>query len=1122
MGYSVNLSAKKKILALSLTTAITLATSTASAAPEEKVSFGSQMVDAAETGDTLALKNLISAGANPNEIGEFGATPLMRASYHNNVNMVKMLVSAQANVDISDMAGATALSIAAREGHNEIVAELLKSGADFDATDKEGFTPLMRAVDNGNIKNVQALVAAGAKLNFANAFGKTALSLAKTHGQAEIAELLTQNGAKMTGTYKPGRQVAQFKPFSGGSKILAASGAADITLDFTKGRFSADAGSIAIPSKPVLELSADAAPQEVYADSLTLVNPEQEAELNGAPVMIRGNNLVEKPGDSEVIDVPGITVEKTASPKNWLANITRAAGGEVASVEQPKEYFADSISVATEADIKAARNSKGKNWLGGLEVVLKAAEKPRNMSFNDIAPAPVKLRSGSKLAKLIDMPTTNNGNFGGGVDQAMETERLPYDLSANEMVYKEGSQYNILDLGSFKNEDFANKKVDDLKKSFPDIFGNLPLRVIQKGSGSSTSYQVNAGILNGQDQAIDICKKLISAGTNCRPVETRLLSQDEFNKYTGAPSTAKAADAPASAVTTTTTTQSVTTSGTDKYPDKKDVIGAVPAPEVQSKTLAEASAPAVAEKTTKTVTTTTTETKPVDKTNVASLPPVSETGDDLFAPSTPPVAAAPAPKPAETPVAVAAAQAPARAALPVVAAAAPAPVTQAPAEAKPAGHTVISGNSSLGPISGSGGGRSFQVSKTTTTETEQSSNPLPASVPVETKTVETTTKTVEQQTAAQTAAPLPPLPGTADNTVSAQPLQTAPETAAQPPAGKPVYVAEAETTKKQVKPRVKHVRKTAAQTSTASNQGLILGTPPHDLTTGRPLHEGVAPAMSTTTTVATTSVSQADKFEVARPVKVAAFTPSPQIIVKSDRQKELDKKYDHGLTGREIWIKVDYFNDQSTARMFWNSLKAQNAELSSYRMRTIAPLNNYDQISAEIGPFATISEAYNACGQIPTDQGLNCSLNTSIPVKYNDIVEAHTTTIHHSERGPMTPEMMGLGATGDIRHSTISSGAGASFLPSYRTDVPESSTPDVTVGGSWTAQLGSYDSYDTAEAMWKSYSHSNRKLRKLSHEIVPANGKFRLRVNGIKSPAKADALCDDLRSKGISCILVKE
>jgi len=356
------------LLALSLTTAISLAAN-AAAEPESRPSFGGDIIDAADSNDISQVANLITSGANPNESGEFGATPLMRAVHNNNLPLVKLLLKSGANTNKSDIGGATAVSIAARESHNEILGLLIKSGAEVNTHDGEGFTPLMRAALAGNQTAVQALLSAGAKVNQANSFGETALSQAKKDGNAQIASLLTQNGADDSLAQMP--QIAQIKPELVKTKAGKAlhkhdivqtaqndDDKADIVIDFSDGKLSGrtnngvqevrqiasikpeySAASYYVPVKtpaPVADDSEDriqipvkpkplaalvkmempqSVPGMVRVDSKWLSSLRQVAQIAARPYQIASNEMVFADTENKIIELGNFKSAEFANKK---------------------------------------------------------------------------------------------------------------------------------------------------------------------------------------------------------------------------------------------------------------------------------------------------------------------------------------------------------------------------------------------------------------------------------------------------------------------------------------------------------------------------------------------------------------------------------------------------------------------------------------------------------------------------------------------------------------------------------------------------------------------------------------------------------------------------------------
>jgi ankyrin repeat protein len=120
---------------------------------------------AAGNGQLDTVSFLLKKGANPNQPGWRGETPLTCAiggSETGRVQIVKILLKAGANPDLKSAYGWTPLIHAATLREPEIVSVLLAAGARVDATDNDGATPLHYA---GNAEVARLLIAAGADRN---------------------------------------------------------------------------------------------------------------------------------------------------------------------------------------------------------------------------------------------------------------------------------------------------------------------------------------------------------------------------------------------------------------------------------------------------------------------------------------------------------------------------------------------------------------------------------------------------------------------------------------------------------------------------------------------------------------------------------------------------------------------------------------------------------------------------------------------------------------------------------------------------------------------------------------------------------------------------------------------
>ena len=202
--------------------------------PAEQQALDAQLIQAAESGDTLAILSLLAAGANINATDERGRTAAMAATHANQVETVRALIEAGADINIRDdrldnpflyasaeglfeivqltieanadthltnRFGGTALIPAAERGHVEIVRELLtRTDVDVNHINNLGWTALLEAIilsDGGERHQqiVQLLVDHGANVNIPDFNGITPLAHARQRGFGQIEEILSAAGA---------------------------------------------------------------------------------------------------------------------------------------------------------------------------------------------------------------------------------------------------------------------------------------------------------------------------------------------------------------------------------------------------------------------------------------------------------------------------------------------------------------------------------------------------------------------------------------------------------------------------------------------------------------------------------------------------------------------------------------------------------------------------------------------------------------------------------------------------------------------------------------------------------------------------------------------------------------
>jgi ankyrin repeat protein len=181
---------------------------------------------AIDGGDTSAARVLAADRALVGTRDTHGATPLMHAVLHADLDCVKFLLKQGADPNAQNHSGATALIwsvddaakaaallkagakpnlrsnhgtsalIAASQiaGNRRVIAQLLAKGADVNAADSDGSTPLIKASAAGDAATVRLLISHGAKVNSEiNTF--TPLTAAAWYGHTDIVRVLLDNGA---------------------------------------------------------------------------------------------------------------------------------------------------------------------------------------------------------------------------------------------------------------------------------------------------------------------------------------------------------------------------------------------------------------------------------------------------------------------------------------------------------------------------------------------------------------------------------------------------------------------------------------------------------------------------------------------------------------------------------------------------------------------------------------------------------------------------------------------------------------------------------------------------------------------------------------------------------------
>nr|XP_022299075.1 uncharacterized protein LOC111107927 isoform X2 [Crassostrea virginica] len=156
----------------------------------DKNQYNASFADYAKVADLL-----IKCGAECNQGGKQGRTPLYAASMVGNAAVVDLLIKDGADSNQGDQIGSTPLYAASMNGNADVVDLLIKSGANCNQGDKEGRTPLYGAVQYGHADVADLLIKGGADCNQGDKQGRTPLYAASLEGNADVVDLLIKGGA---------------------------------------------------------------------------------------------------------------------------------------------------------------------------------------------------------------------------------------------------------------------------------------------------------------------------------------------------------------------------------------------------------------------------------------------------------------------------------------------------------------------------------------------------------------------------------------------------------------------------------------------------------------------------------------------------------------------------------------------------------------------------------------------------------------------------------------------------------------------------------------------------------------------------------------------------------------
>nr|WP_274364142.1 MULTISPECIES: ankyrin repeat domain-containing protein [unclassified Paenibacillus] len=167
-------------------------------------SLNRSLIQAAESGNTDKVLQLINDGADINTRDARGRTPILAATHGNKAETVKALIEAGADIHLQDNILDNPFLYAGAEGFLEIVKLLIDAGADPTITNRYGGTALILASEHGYVEVVKELLTrTEIDVNHVNNLGWTALmeAIVLNNGgerQQQVIRLLIEHGANVT------------------------------------------------------------------------------------------------------------------------------------------------------------------------------------------------------------------------------------------------------------------------------------------------------------------------------------------------------------------------------------------------------------------------------------------------------------------------------------------------------------------------------------------------------------------------------------------------------------------------------------------------------------------------------------------------------------------------------------------------------------------------------------------------------------------------------------------------------------------------------------------------------------------------------------------------------------
>ncbi len=367
-----------------------------------EISFGNQLVDAANNGDLQSVIHLCKNGYHVDSKGLFGATPLMRAAYNGNVTIAKELLLRGADPTSVDYGGATPIHLASRMGHKEMVELLVEAAPKyFDQADNDGWTPLMRATIAKNNSIVKFLLTKGANPQKQNKWHNDAFTDAVMLLDYNLVKIFVDQGI-----------LSKLKPETKNRLINVS-------------KVKKDANIMALLQEPVnmVEKTNDTQPVATIAKTETPTNKTEHKKILGnifASLDVDKNtevtkeDIIELPKNEDVVlnqnkstKATVVSVkkeEKIVAGLPWLSDSTKKEVVELAEVKiKPIELKPETEKTKTVALVEDKKPELVATKPTELKVskieVAKSGSKPEIVKVAETKPVELKIVTKSEMVK---------------------------------------------------------------------------------------------------------------------------------------------------------------------------------------------------------------------------------------------------------------------------------------------------------------------------------------------------------------------------------------------------------------------------------------------------------------------------------------------------------------------------------------------------------------------------------------------------------------------------------------------------------------------------------------------------------------------------------------------------